>query len=693
MQEALRKAIQAQKQGRLQDAVAALEPLFKAGMAGDAECFFLGLLWEASGALDRAGDALRRAVELNPDDPEYWFSLGNVEQAGGAFGQAVQAFLRCVERDASHAKGWVNLALAAQQLDAFALAIEASAKAVSLAPGEVKAWLTCIGSLGFARRFEEARQVACHALSVFPDEVALFHMLGNVEVASGNPEQGFRHYLRGYELAPEAPPLALLNSIGLYHSQHGDAWDALAFHQRVLSADPKNADAWHGLAAAQMRAGYPRQALEALLQAFHCGCRKPDAWDALLLAIQYLDDRDEAEVFDMHCCWEQSVARALAPARPPLPDVAAWEGKRPFRIALVSADLHEHSVARFVSCLLRHAATSEVELHCFSDARPDHPQARRLQALGGVWHACSGLTDEALAVKVAKEEVDVLVDLAGHTGKNRLLTFARQPVAVQVSWLGYPNTTGLKTFSARISDAYADPPGQSDLRSTEPILRLKNGFHAFEPPVALPDVQEAPCFKNGFLTFGSFNNLPKLTPLTVRRWALLLEALPQSRLLLKHQQNRDVRNRDLLMQKMAEAGVDVRRVVFVPYCESLEDHYAVYHQVDIALDSFPYNGTTTTCEALWMGIPVLTIEGQTQRSRTAGSLLFHAGLADWICADEHEWVSKVLAWDASRAALNDLRMGLRAKVTSSPIGDGAAFCRKWVAALRDLHAERCSSIK
>jgi protein O-GlcNAc transferase len=376
-------------------------------------------------------------------------------------------------------------------------------------------------------------------------------------------------------------------------------------------------------------------------------------------------------------------------AKPFYPTQIRFNGavNKRLRVGFLSPDFRNHSVARFMTVLLRHWNPTEdgCEVVCYSDVKEKAEASLRLEALGeATWVYCYRLSDGNLAERIRRDGIDVLIDLAGHTGNHRLKVFARKPAPLQISWLGYPNTTGLETIDYRLTDAIADPVGVSDELSTEKLVRLTGGFHCFEPPVTLPEVGDAPVMRTGYPTFGSFNNQSKVNELTLSWWAEVLRALPDARMVLKNRQLGDVRNREIWLALFDEFGVAAERIELLGFMEGLGNHYETYQRVDIALDTFPYNGTTTTCEALWMGVPVLTFLGKSQRGRTGASLLTHAGLSDWVARDRDDFVAKAVEWSHRPVELNRLRQGLRQQVTASTIGDGVAFTRKFFATCHRL---------
>ena len=682
METALKQAIEYQRQGNLDAAVRVLKEAVRKGSREPHTHYFLGVILDSLGQIEEAETHLAQAVKLGPKLGDIWFSYGNVLDKRRKAAEAVQAFERCILADPRKVEAWVNLALVAQKMDDFPKAVECSEKAVKLAPGEKRAWLAYIGSLGYARRFADAEAAATEAEQHFPDDFEVLHMKGNVVTASGRVDEGYALYRKAIDLNPN--DVKVLNSIGGYLSQYQNAFDAVPYHRKALEINPNSLENLHGLGTAYLKAGYPGDAVQFFLKALQSGYDNPDVYEALLLTAHYLDSVDEREIYNLHLQWEEKHARQFYPQIPPELDENVRMGKRPIRIAFVSPDFRNHSVARFMTALLRSAASSGLEVFCYSDVKEPSDFTRKLEQMGGRWFYSYTLTDADLADRVRADGIDIFVDLAGHTGHNRLLVFARQPAPIQVSWLGYPNTTGLATVAYRLSDPVADPEGRADELSTERIVRMPGGFHCFEPPVDLPAIVPTPALNNGYLTFGSFNNQAKINGLTIRRWTALLKAVPDSRLILKNHQLSDIRNREHWRGILQKEGITEDRIRLVGYCKDLAEHYRTYAQVDIGLDTFPYNGTTTTCEALWMGVPVLTIMGDTQRSRTGGSLLTHSGLTEWIARNDEDWIAKAVEWNANRAALNEVRLGLRQRMETSPIGDAQAFAAKFWGTIRDL---------
>jgi predicted O-linked N-acetylglucosamine transferase (SPINDLY family) len=307
------------------------------------------------------------------------------------------------------------------------------------------------------------------------------------------------------------------------------------------------------------------------------------------------------------------------------------------------------------------------EIYLYDDSPRLDAFTERLRPLADAWHRVRGMPDAQLAEKIRADRIDVLVDLAGHTAGNRLLTFARRPAPVQISYLGYPNTTGLNTVDYRLTDAVADPPGLADELHTEKLVRLPGTFLTFRPPVETPEVVDPPVLKNGFVTFGSFNALWKVNAPLLQLWARVLRAVPDSRLMMKAEglEEPDVAHR--IANVFRQAGIDVARVRLLGREATYAGHLAAYGTCDVCLDTFPYAGTTTTCEALWMGVPVVSLAGEVHASRVGASLLSSVGLSEFAAPNAGAFVATAANLAGQPERLRELRRTMRERLRGSPL--------------------------
>ncbi len=308
------------------------------------------------------------------------------------------------------------------------------------------------------------------------------------------------------------------------------------------------------------------------------------------------------------------------------------------------------------------------------------------------WQNIHGMTDALVFQCIQKDGIDILVDLAGHSGNNRLKLFARKPAPIQVSYLGYPNTTGLTAMDYRFTDNVADPPGLTDAYYTEKLIRLPEGFLCYRPSVGCPDIAPPPCLENGYITFGSFNNWAKINSKTIALWSDLLSRVPDSRLILKSSLASDRDAQQQLLSLFVQNGIEASRIEILSRLPVFGEHLKQYQRVDIALDTFPYNGTTTTCEALWMGVPVITLAGNTHASRVGASILSRLGLNEWIVSsvDDYLNISEALANDTDN--LKCLRRTLREKFQNSSLMNEKRFLANLETAYRRMWRNWCAEL-
>jgi predicted O-linked N-acetylglucosamine transferase (SPINDLY family) len=408
---------------------------------------------------------------------------------------------------------------------------------------------------------------------------------------------------------------------------------------------------------------------------------------ALLLDLNYSCD-DPKQIITAHKEWDAAIS---APLRPQTPHENSRDPARRLRIGYVSSDFFRHPVAYFFEPLLQSHSANEFETYCYANVEKPDPVTGRLRALAHHWRDIRGMAPAAVADLVRSDSIDILVDLGGHTAPNLLLVFAHKPAPIQVTWLGYPNTTGMGAMDYRITDEWADPPGKAEAYHTEMLARLPNGFLCYRPFIKAPPVSPSPAARAGCVTFGSFNSLRKITPEVLKTWASILAAIPGSRLLLKRSPLRYATVAERYRRPFLEAGVEPDRVVLQDAIPSQTEHLALYSQVDVGLDSFPYNGTTTTCEALWMGVPVVCLAGNRHSGRVGVSILTQMELTDLIADSPDDYVRIAVELANTPKRLSELRSSLRQRMSVSPLCDAKAFARTMEDAYRKMWRNWCDT--
>jgi protein O-GlcNAc transferase len=455
--------------------------------------------------------------------------------------------------------------------------------------------------------------------------------------------------------------------------------------KRAIALKPDFFEALYNLGLLLNEQGQVDEAVQAFRRAIDLRPKVSLAHSNLLMALQYtsgltVDGWKEALVA-FESCFTPSI---------PVTYTNSPEPERVLHIGYVSPDFCHHSCAWFIEPLLKTYDHKQIEIFCYSQvASPDAVTARlRTQADG--WREIVNLDDEAVATLIREDHIDILVDLAGHSAYNRLGVFARKPAPIQVSWLGYPASTGLSAVDYRLSDPWLTPSDTSEYFS-ETIWNLPRPAHCYSPPNETPPVYPPPVLKSGQITFGSFNNLTKVGQETVELWASVLLAVPESRLLLKSYQAKDPGIQHRLTAAFTTLGIDSNRIIFIGKAPTVNAHLAYYAQVDIALDTFPYNGATTTLESLWMGVPVVSLVGSRAASRYGLAFLSAVSLSELAATDPERFVATAVALAGDRERLISLRNTLRGTLGNSSLCDAVGFAQTVESAYRQMWQRWCDA--
>jgi FkbM family methyltransferase len=596
-----------------------------------------------------ADTMLRKAIELDPKNFDAFNNLGNLYANIGQREAAIAFYRSALDIDPGYLPARINLANELQATGQFPQALNEYGAALAANPLLVEAH-SGLGTLLLTTADpREAAPCFMRAAVIQPGWTAAWNNLGGAMLQMSLLEQAARCLNRALILAGDFPN-ALLN-LGNMMTSLGRTEDATHLYERILAIQPD-----HGPAISN-----------------------------LLLALNYADGLDADALAERHkrlgARLDEAASHAPALMRP---SPAPRAGR--IRIGYVSPDLRTHSVAYFFEPLLREHDRTRFEIFCYAELFSPDDMSRRLEAMADHWIPTVGLSDRALAERIVADGIDILVDLAGHSAYNRLAVFALRPAAIQVSWLGYPNTTGLSSIDYRLVDQISDPPPESDRLASEKLVRLEGGFHCYLPPADAPPVSAPPSAETGRITFGSFNNIAKLSDSTLSAWATLLQRVEGSTLLIKSRFFGEGSSRERFLRRLDAAGIPRERLTLLEGIPAMSDHLAAYGRVDVSLDSFPYNGTTTLCESLWMGVPVVTLRGADHRSRVGASLLTHIGLPELVADTVEAYVDIATSLVADPGRLAALRAGLRERVAASPIGDPKGFARKIEAAYQGMMA-------
>jgi tetratricopeptide (TPR) repeat protein len=515
----------------------------------------------------------------------------------------------------------------------------------------------------------EAARMLAASLEREPNNPEAHYNLGLVLAALGRNKDAEESYRRGLALKPNS--VDGHNNLGVLLESVGRYDEAEESYRRAIAIAPTVPHLHNNLGVLLKESGRLAESLAAHRQAVTLDPRLPAGRSNLLYMLNYDETVSPEALYAEHVAWGESVRFPIEGSRfANSPDPA-----RRLRVGYVSGDFRHHSVAFFFAPLIEAHDRGAAEVFLYSnDARADAMTAR-IKAHADHWVPIHHLSDEQAATRIREDAIDILVDLSGHTSHNRMTLFARKPAPLAVTWLGYPNTTGLPAIDCRFTDAVADPPGEADRLHTERLVRLPSGFLCYGAPDDAGPVAPLPALVTGHVTFGSFNNVAKLSPATIALWTRLLGEIPDARLLLKASQFKDCGTRERIAAAFAAAGIGSERLSVLPPHATTAEHLAAYGHVDIALDPLPYDGTATTCEALWVGVPVVTLRGERHAARVGASILTAVGLENLIAATSDEYVAIAAGLAHDHDALAALRAGLRERMRTSPLCDGAGFAR------------------
>ena len=636
--------------------------------------------------LDDGIAAWREAVAAAPENVTHRIELAHALRRRGDRDEA----LAITEKCAADAPDNVNA------LNAFALmlgearrdeeAADLYRRALKLQPGNQHLIQNLARHYDSMSRYSESIPLWRTRVQAAPNDPMSHFCLANALTGLRNFEEAIEVYEEALKIDPNHMPSLINMATAL--SNKGRIQDAIDAYEKVLRARPNFAEVRSNYGNILKDIGLAEESVDHYRRAFALNPKFLPARNNLLMAIHYMPDIAPREVFEEHVRAGIEIAGSKAIPAAPKRD---RDPARRLKVGYVSPDYRVHPVGYFIEPLLRGHDRDAVETfgyHC--SGRPDSA-TERIKALFDHWCEARRLDDDALDERIRKDEIDILVDLTGHTANNRLAVFARRPAPVQVTYLGYPDTTGIPAIGYRLTDAWADPPGESDDFATEQLIRLPHGFLSYRPPADSPDVGPLPAASAGHATFVSFNNLSKTHPRVLATWAEILTKAPSSRLRLKSRMFRDDRTRERFFDTFAGHGIDRERIDLIDSVPSVTEHLDQYNATDIALDTFPYNGATTTCEALWMGVPVVTVAGHSHVARVGVSLLNAIGITETIADDRDEYVriAVELANDVERLAA--LRAKIRPAMQAAPCHDPKTFARDVEAAYRGMWERFCEA--
>ena len=642
----------------------------------------LGVALRDGGQLEEAITAYRRALELKPDNTEVHNNLGVALRDRGQLEEAIAACRHALQLKPDFPEALNNLGNALRDRGQLEEAIAAFHRVVTLKPGDPKAHYNLGNALREQGQPEEAIAAFRRALQLKPDDPDVHINLGNALREQGQFEEAIVAYRRALLLKPDYSEVHI--NLGNALRDRGQLDEAVAAYRRALQLEPDFPEALNNLGNALKDQGALDDAIAAYRQALRNRPEDARAHSNLIYALHLHPAQDHRTISEEHERWNRRFGDPLK--QYVRPHANSRNPQRRLRVGYVSPDLRDHPVGRYLLPLFERHAREQFEILCYSGAARSDWMTERLRALAGGWRSTVGVPDERLAEMIREDGVDILVDLAMHTAGNRLPVFARQPAPVQVTWLGYPGSTGLHSIGYRLTDAHMEPPGEGSRWSAEEAIRLPDFWCCYDPVAEYPEITALPALSVECVTFGSLNNFAKVNEGVLTLWARVLRAATGSRLVMRCPEGR---TRERVSEFFGAQGIAKERVELVGIVFHRE-YLRFYQRIDLGLDTFPYNGMSTTCDSLWMGVPVLTMPGTMPLSRLGFSLLSSAGLGDLVASSEEDYVRLAVELAGNLPRLAGLRTTLRARMQDSPLMDAPRFALNVEAAYRAMWQAWCA---
>ena len=672
----------------------------------------LGLVKKQQGQRSEAQACYERALQVDAQAAEAWLNQGNLDFEDGHLERAAARYSKAAEANPQMMPAHYHLGLVCARLSRHEQAVAHFLRALEIVPAAtdcahaLAVTLCRLGRLPESERWyrqaADTQQPGFELLvglalvlqqqQKYKDAIEIYGAAFAALKAGGGPAQsqaaapipidpeGHSQDEEG-DLAAGNPVADALNNVGVCLFHVGRLEEATNCFEGAIKLAPEFVSAIRNMAVVHSRVGRLQESSRFLDRAL--AIRPSYAWahSGKLMNLNYLDTVGPTELLNEHLEFgRRHSTRALEGDRPRATGSRREEGR--IRIGYVSPDFRRHSVAYFMEPILRHHDRRQFEIVCYYLHGDSDEVTHRLRAHSDAWHQLPGYASRRLAQRIQQDGVDLLFDLAGHTSASPT-AFCFRPAARQATYLGYPTTTGLPAIDFRISDWLVDPPG-FESRNAESVIRLPGSYFCYQPPLDEGVGPEREAVDLDTVRFGCFNNLRKISPTTLRLWAAILHAVPGARLLIKGFGVRDEGTRSGLLQTLSAAGIGSERIDLMHWSATTSSHLATYRTVDIALDTYPYNGATTTCEALFMGVPVITLAGETHASRMGMSILNAVGRAEWIAEGEERYVELALELAARAGELRKSRSALRELVLGARLTDAARFTREFESCLLQI---------
>lgn len=605
-----------------------------------------------AGDLHQAKDFCEKILKIQPDNGDILYFLGIIYAQLGNNDLAIQYLKKSLQFNESNADAYFALGIAFEKTGNIGEAITFYQKTIEVKPNYIKAYENLGNIFKEKGLINEAIIIYEKAVNLHTDNPDVYNSLGNIFIKKWRIDDAIALYQQALQKNPA--DVSAYNNLGNAFQIKGDPENAEMYYRHAVKLDPDNA--------------VPYQNLLFVMNYNPCHKAKTILAENLRFAKRF----------------EEPILSSIYPY------ANERSQHRRLKIGYVSPDFKAHSVSCFIEPVIAVHNKEQFEIFCYSLVSEEDEVTERFQKYADHWRNITGISDEKAAEFIRDDGIDILIDLAGHTTNNRILLFVRKPAPIQVSWLGYLATTGLSSMDYKIVDNYSDPPAMTEQFYTEKLIRLPESFLCYLPVKDGPEVGELPALKKGYITFGSFNNFVKVSPDVISSWSRILQAIPNSRLIMRTYNFCDRTTRQHAMGMFMQRGIAAERITLLPW-EPSPKHLESYNLVDIGLDTFPFNGGATTCEAIWMGVPVVTHAGSAYHSRVGVSLLSNIGLKELIGKTYEEYIEIAVNLAHNIERLKALRESLRDMMLRSPLTDAKRFTVNLEKSYRRMWEEWCKS--
>ena len=662
-------AIVSQKLGKFDLSVKLLHKLTRLNPSDDNAYTTLGNLYYNRGKKKKAINYYLRAIRLNPKSASTYANLGLAYQEIGDIKEAMFFIHRGLQVDPEATDLHFCLANIYNLIGQFRKAVKSYATVIEIEPRHARAYCNLAISLKALKKYDLAIENIEYAIKIEPNRASFHYNLGNILKETGQYREAVKCHQTAIQLAPDfTEPYT---NLGILLEDLGRFDEAIRYLTRALQLAPKDADTHYNLGNLFAEILEYEKSNRFYNTAIELNSK--EAVSNYLMNLNYAEALDPNFVYDQHKTKAKKLETDESEDYAYHGNIVSKSSNQKIRIGYLSSDFRQHSVSYFLQSVIEYHDRNKFEIFCFYNSDIEDEITDRIRNWSDHFISVYHLPDHMAYHQIKKCDLNFLIELNGHTKGNRL-TILHSDISEKIlSWVGYPNTTGLSTVDYKITDNYCDPAPFADEFYVEDLLRFEQFFMVYDPPLFLPEIEPSPYITNGYLTFGSFNNFKKINPSLIDLWACVLNTFPDSKLLLKNSGKSNMRMNQNIIEHFQKANIDDSRINLFDRLENEKEHLSLYNLVDVSLDTHPYSGTATTFESLVMGVPVFTLTGEMHASRVTGSILHQLKLDHFVVIDRQDYVQQL---KKNIYEQNSLDRSYRQKLLESDLCNGSDFTRK-----------------